>query len=423
MNKFLKGAIACAAVVPLATGLIGCTDKEKEYTGEDAFNAVFAQVDSMVDTMSGITNPGSEFQLNINLNLDVKTLVEGVPLQDEAIVAKLRAVIGGRHQSNKELFGNIGFVDEQDTFTSLLSAYAIDDIDTNIEIDEDEEYTAIPEGVINDSNWATYKGIVYVDNEGSYVLAENAFDENTTYYMLTEDLMHIYLASNPLALATFTLTTEQPVDWTGEYTSYYTKQGDNYYKVEDAAAPKWQAETYYQKSGVDINDYLGMITGGEIQLPQGKIYSVLNIGDELPSQEPGTGSEPEDDGMDLTAMLSSITNMDYDTFVESMSDGTNVTVTGEKLSNGDQTMKMVANGSEIKFTAKASGGINVSMQMLMPGEDEGIIYSISVIIDINLEDEVEDEYIPINLSDYGASQGNFEDVIMGLLGMPEDPAE
>ena len=38
-------------------------------------------------------------------------------------------------------------------------------------------------------------------------------------------------------------------------------------------------------------------------------------------------------------------------------------------------------------------------------------------------DEVEDEYIPTNSSDYGASQGNFEDVIMGLLGLPEDPVE
>jgi len=43
----------------------------------------------------------------------------------------------------------------------------------------------------------------------------------------------------------FTLTTEQPADWTTNYAKYFTKSGTTYLKVTGDSAPTWATNTYY----------------------------------------------------------------------------------------------------------------------------------------------------------------------------------
>ena len=118
---------------------------------------------------------------------------------DASVTAKLRAVIGARHQEgNKEVFGNIGMVDTEDNFTSLLSAYAIDDVDTVADKDADEEFELI--GKIDSEDWKTVKGLVYIKDGDDYVLAGDVLDAEADYYMCSKDLLHIYLNSDFSAL-------------------------------------------------------------------------------------------------------------------------------------------------------------------------------------------------------------------------------
>lgn len=44
----------------------------------------------------------------------------------------------------------------------------------------------------------------------------------------------------------YTLLSEQPDDWAQNYTSYYTKSGDDYVPVTGESAPTFEANTYYQ---------------------------------------------------------------------------------------------------------------------------------------------------------------------------------
>lgn len=46
----------------------------------------------------------------------------------------------------------------------------------------------------------------------------------------------------------YSVTVEEPADWSTNYTSYYTKSGNTYTEVTGGSAPTWAAYTYYARS-------------------------------------------------------------------------------------------------------------------------------------------------------------------------------
>lgn len=46
----------------------------------------------------------------------------------------------------------------------------------------------------------------------------------------------------------YSVTVEEPADWSTNYTSYYTKSGNTYTAVTGGSAPTWDASTYYARS-------------------------------------------------------------------------------------------------------------------------------------------------------------------------------
>lgn len=46
----------------------------------------------------------------------------------------------------------------------------------------------------------------------------------------------------------YDVTTQEPSDWSTNYTSYYTKSGSEYTAVTGESAPTWTASTYYKRS-------------------------------------------------------------------------------------------------------------------------------------------------------------------------------
>ena len=459
MNKFLKGAVACAAIVPCLTGLVGCGEK-KEYTSENAFNAVMGNVNNIVTKMEGITTPGKEFQLSINLSISSSMLVNNVVNAEESFAANLRAVIGARHSNNnKELFGHIGMVNNN-VFTSVVSAYMADDVDSNAEIDMDEKYTAFPDNTINATNWNEFKGLVYVLDQDKHVVANGDFDEEATYYALTEDLMNVYLLSNPSALKEYTLLTAEPSDWEQGYANYYKKdyeftkklstdvyEADKFYKkvaedqpfvlVEDETEPadwatgeyytrsdvyfkvesaqEWAEETYYEQTGIDINELLNKIPDLEFELPEGSIYATLNLVSEDSGDE-GAGDDVDEGKpeFDIEEILNELKTMDYNTFIQSMGVTEGVEITGNKDKKGNATLTMSGYGSTIKLTAKANGGVSMSVEMMML--EDNVKQIMSMTLDIDLEDEIDESYIPTNLEVYGESEGDLLELIAGLMG-------
>ena len=456
MNKFLKGAVACAAIVPCLTGLAGCGEK-KAYTAENAYNDIWGEVRNITTKMSGITTPNTEFQLNLNLAVEYKTIIEGMSGMDESMKANIRAVIGAKHGDNKQLFANLGIVGEDDAFTSLLSAYASDDIDA-VDGDSDEAFTQI---IVPESDWNYYKGVVYVMDNNEYVLAGDTFDASATYFMKTTDYMHIYLASNISVLKNYELVTTEPTDWQYTYTDYYTKtdtynaksstavyEANKYYRLESsqftlltdatapadwatgtyytkateynaveesATVPTFEANKYYAQTGIDVNELLHQITDGELALPEGKIYATLNIGDEKPEiPDPNAPATEDEESMDISTILNNINNLDYATFVESVGGGEDVTVSGAKDKSGNITLTMSANGTTMQLIANAGGGITLKVDITQSAG--GYTQIISATLDIDIVDEIDEDYIPTNLADYGDEPADFEELLSQFIG-------
>ena len=51
----------------------------------------------------------------------------------------------------------------------------------------------------------------------------------------------------------YDVTTQEPSDWSTNYTSYYTKSGSEYTAVTGESAPTWTASTYYKRSNDGSN--------------------------------------------------------------------------------------------------------------------------------------------------------------------------
>lgn len=80
---------------------------------------------------------------------------------------------------------------------------------------------------------------------------------------------------------TYELTTSQPADWTTNYTSYYTKSGNDYIPVTGDTAPTWAANTYYKAIG---HFYTTSAHTTEITPSTDKIY--VDISDSIKADGP-----------------------------------------------------------------------------------------------------------------------------------------
>ena len=80
---------------------------------------------------------------------------------------------------------------------------------------------------------------------------------------------------------TYDLTTSQPADWTTNYTSYYTKSGNDYIPVTGDTAPTWAANTYYKATG---HFYTTSAHTTEITPSTDKIY--VDISDSIKADGP-----------------------------------------------------------------------------------------------------------------------------------------
>ena len=365
MNKFLKGAIAGALVAPCVLGLAGCTKPKEEDKSAEIYSSIYEEVSSLATPFQSITTPGNAAQLTINVKLDYKAIVAGVAAAQTDVTANLRAVIGARHSGNKEIFGNIGIVDAQDNFTSLLSAYAVDDVDADATVDADELYTPIEE--IPAGDWELFSGLVYVLDGGAYVPASETHDPEADYYMMTKDLLHIYMESNMSALDT----------------------------------------------------YLGFNISEELPIPSGKIYAILNVGDEVP--DPTVVPDEGDTGLvDIEGMLDSIKDLEeYDSF-KATAEESGMTISSDYKAGGDSSLTLSAEGVTFKFIVKADGGLSI---VINSQQTDGVnTEDITVTIDFETDDEIDETYIPSNLAEYGDEPEDFMEVIYGLVA-PFVPAE
>ena len=365
MNKFFKGALACAAVIPCFTGLVGCG--EKGYSAETAYNSIMTEVGGITTEMANMAAEGREFQLNLNLSIDYKMVSTAVGAMNTEFKATIRGAIGATGGDSKKAFANLGLVGADDEIVNLLTAYAFDDVDA-VDGDSDEKYVEV---VPTEAAWAYYKGIVYVkDANEQYVLADEEFDSTAAYFMKTEDYVHIYLASNVTEFA--------------------------------------------EATGIDINEVLAEMTGGEFELPEGKIYATLNVGDiipEIPEEPDQTPIEPENP-MDVDAILDAIASMDYDTFMASLGADKGVTVSAKKNGSGDSILTISGYGTTAVITAKAKGGLRVAVTSIQ--DVEGTEQNVSMILDIDLVDEVDDTNIPTELEGYNEEPVDFEELLAEL---------
>ena len=351
MNKFLKGALACAMVVPCLGGLMGCTEK-KDKT-EEAYTKVFSEVDAIAGKFSSLETVGSEFQLNINMSINAQQLLNGVASQEGEISAQLKAVLGARHsQTNKEIFGDVSLVGEQNATTSILSAYVVDSIG-------EDEYAEV--GTISETVWNTLKDGLYTESEGVYVSAGTTYDAGAVYYMATEDLIHVYLNSNMSQLANVI--------------------------------------------GFDITEMVPALSDG-------KLYGTLYTGEDLV----GDNSQAGDSGAvvpDMDSMMPEIPSVDdYESFKQSIAEaGMSLTNIG---SNGDVGISISDQGNTIQLIAKANGGLRLVMDMIIPTSETGAT-SLDVVIDIDAVDQIEESYIPTDLNAYGEAQ-DLEAWLANIMG-------
>lgn len=359
MNKFLKGAIAGALVAPCMLGLAGCGKTKDEDKSAEIYSSIYEQVSSLATPFQSITTPGGEAQLTINVKIDYKSIVAGIADAQTSVTANLRAVIGARHNNNKEIFGNIGFVDTQNNFTSLLSAYAVDDVDTNATVDTDEEYT--PVGKILESDWELFKGLVYVEDSGTYVPASETYNSEANYYMMTKDLLHIYLNCNMSA----------------------------------------------------IDEYIGFNISDQLPIGDGKIYATLNMGSEIPDTTPDIEDSDEDSALfDMDEILDTIKDLEeYDSF-KATAEESGLTISSDYKKDGDSSLTLSAEGVTIKFVVKADGNLSI---VLNSQQDNGMQKDdITVTIDFIADDEVDATYIPSDLSEYGEDPQDFKAVVSEL---------
>ncbi len=334
MKKFFKGLLASAMVIPCVTGLVACGEKVDKT--EVAYKEVFAEVETIANKFSAIETVGTEFQLNINMSINAQQLVNGVANPEGVIAANIKAALGARHsQNNKEIFGDVSLVGDNNTSTSLLSAYMVDDIG-------EDEYTEL--GLLTSEQWEALKSALYINADGVYVAANTSYDEEATYYMATEDVVHVYLNSNMSELT--------------------------------------------EVVGFDITELVPALNDG-------KLYGTLYTGEEIIEDT----NQSDDAGMDFDAILAELPSADdYATFKQELAkDGMELT---RVASNGDVGICISGQGSSVQLIAKANGGLKLVMDMVMP-LDSSSSMDMDIVIDIDVVDQIEESYIPTDFTGYG----------------------
>lgn len=79
------------------------------------------------------------------------------------------------------------------------------------------------------------------------LLTEEPSDWSTNYTTYYTESSGDYI---PVAgVDSYTLTTEEPADWATNYTDYFTESGGEYTPVTGESAPTWAANTYYSYAG------------------------------------------------------------------------------------------------------------------------------------------------------------------------------
>lgn len=103
-----------------------------------------------------------------------------------------------------------------------------------------------------------------VQNKAIYNYVNSSVATNTSYFVGTfktlTDLEAVSEVTNNdygfvIAVESAILTTEEPSDWSTNWTDYYTLVSGEYVPVTGDTAPTWQADTYYKADGVVYNRY------------------------------------------------------------------------------------------------------------------------------------------------------------------------
>jgi len=103
-----------------------------------------------------------------------------------------------------------------------------------------------------------------VQNSAIYSFVNSSVSTNTAYFAGTYKTLADLEAVTPVTnndygfvveVESAILTTEQPEDWTTNWTNYYTMSSGQYIPVTGDVAPTWQANTYYKADGVVYNRY------------------------------------------------------------------------------------------------------------------------------------------------------------------------
>lgn len=74
----------------------------------------------------------------------------------------------------------------------------------------------------------------------------------------------------------YSVTVEEPSDWSTNYTSYYTKSGNTYMAVTGGSAPTWAASTYYARSN-NGGDYVWIGSSWDAMSGEFVIEPITNV--------------------------------------------------------------------------------------------------------------------------------------------------
>ncbi len=419
MKKFLKGVAVCALVAPCMMGLTAC-DKE-ELSPEEAFGNVSANMEQIQAGLAQVETPGGEFQLKINMTYNQESKLNNQLINDESFAFNLRMLLGFRHaeDGNKEILGNVGIKGNDNQYSSLLNAYFVDTVDNGV---TDKVYTEV--GTILEANWQYYEDIVYIKSGEAYTPA-TTWAADTVYYIKTTDLLHGYLSSDISLLEGYKELETQPADWATNYTDYYQNVGGVYTKLTAGdSAPEFANGTYYSHFGKNIAELIGLDELG-FELENGDMYGYINMGDEEPElTPPATDPVPDDDLLDMGA-LETLLQMDYEQF-KIMYGGEGATVTAEKLSTGEYSIKFVETSEvttgvttteTVEVIAKTNGGITFStISTTVHGSATQVE---TFIIDIDFEQDFDDTLV-LDVEDFDTTDGidfiaYLEDMFVDLM--------
>lgn len=103
-----------------------------------------------------------------------------------------------------------------------------------------------------------------VQNKAIYSFVNSSVATNTAYFVGTfktlTDLQAVTPVTNNdygfvIEVESAVLTSEEPSDWSTNWTDYYTYSSGSYIPVTGDVAPTWTANTYYRADGVVYNRY------------------------------------------------------------------------------------------------------------------------------------------------------------------------